>query len=745
MLVHAPVLASVPEQRRAPAAASAGAPGPRPCPAASTTAAGSGSYTADQLAAYYGTTTLYGLGDLGQGVRVALAEFEPELHSDIAAYASCYGLHTTVNYLPVDGGSGSGAGQGEAALDIEDVMGLAPDATVDVYQGPTSASNAATYDVFKAIINSDVDRVISTSWGQCEQGEGAAFAQSEQTLFQEAAAQGQTVLAAAGDDGSTDCYGQSGGQQASALAVDDPGSQPYVVSVGGTSVGAGAETVWNDSSSGNGAGGGGVSVRWCMPSYQDQTAVPGIQNAGSSPCRSGTGLARQVPDVAADADPATGYVVYFQGAWGGGVGGTSAAAPLWAAAAALIDASPFCAAWGSGTPGVLATTLYATAAANAAPIYGRGGSYEALYDVTSGNNDYSPSGYSGGLYPAGAGFDEASGLGTPVLGGLTPAGAPSTFYPGLAALMCWSAATARPTVTLTGVSPAQGASNGPTPVTITGTGFLPVAGADEVDVGTRTVPASCPSTTSCTAVLPAGSAGTVDLRVLVEDLAESPVDASDRFTYGAVPQVTVSSPTLAEDLSPTATVRYLATAAASYDVRYRTAAWNSRSFSAYRYPAAWQATAATAETLVDTPGTLYCFDVRGRSATGVTSAWTSDRCTSVPLGASSLHPAGPGWTSHAGAGDYLGRALSTTRAGAKLQLPDAVAGRIALVVQGCSRCGNLSVSIGGREIGAVRTARSKTVARLVITLPPFGLRRGTVTVTVTSSGAPVTIEGIAIS
>jgi subtilase family serine protease len=73
---------------------------------------------------------VYSLGDLGQGVRVALFELEPNLTSDIAAYEACYGLQTLVTYIAVDGGAGSGAGSGEAALDIEDVMGLAPNVAI---------------------------------------------------------------------------------------------------------------------------------------------------------------------------------------------------------------------------------------------------------------------------------------------------------------------------------------------------------------------------------------------------------------------------------------------------------------------------------------------------------------------------------------------------------------------------------------------------------------------------------------
>jgi subtilase family serine protease len=69
---------------------------------------------------------VYSLGDLGQGVRIALFELEPNLTSDIAAYEACYGLQTLVTYIAVDGGAGSG----EAALDIEDVMGLAPNVAI---------------------------------------------------------------------------------------------------------------------------------------------------------------------------------------------------------------------------------------------------------------------------------------------------------------------------------------------------------------------------------------------------------------------------------------------------------------------------------------------------------------------------------------------------------------------------------------------------------------------------------------
>jgi len=513
--------------------------GPQPCTAVTSQAGVYASDTANQLAAHYAMTGLYDLGDLGQGIHVGLAEFEPDSPADISAYESCYGISTAVDYHSVDGGAGTGSGSGEAALDIEDVASFAPKATLDVYQAPNSG-DTATYDLYSAIINADRDQVVSTSWGLCEPDSDASLLSSEQTLFAQAATQAQTVLAAAGDSGSTDCLGD-GTSNSSILAVDDPGSQPYVVSVGGTSIGTPSDTVWNDSDYGDGAGGGGVSDTWCMPSYQDQSAIPGLVNSDSQQdtakcsATSSNALLRQVPDVSADANPvAGGYVIYYEGSWYGGLGGTSAAAPLWAAVAALVDASPFCADYGSdsdGHAGVLPQGLYKIAASDRYS--------DALNDVTSGNNDYTGT---GGLYPATTGYDMASGLGTPLVSGLTASGATSTFYPGLAALMCWEYRTKLGVAHVTAVHPDFGPATRPTRVTITGSGFLPVAGADMAKVGSHRVPASCTSTTSCTAVIPAGTPGSRTIQISAEDLTLSAIRAADHYQALAAPAVTSLTP-----------------------------------------------------------------------------------------------------------------------------------------------------------------------------------------------------------
>ena len=391
--------------------------GPQSCPAASTAAASAGAYTADQIASMYGFNGLYATGAEAERQTVAIYELESYGSSDIAAYQSCYGTSASVKPVVVDGGPPGGSGSGEAALDIEQVIGLAPRANILVYEGPNSANDApgaGPYDTLSRIITDDQARVVSISWGQCERAHGLGSSSvlgSEDILLQEAATQGQSVVSATGDQGSEDCPGNP------SLTVDDPGSQRFVTGVGGTTVEAAGppptETVWNRPASGSaadgGAGGGGVSSAWQMPGYQlnapSALHVLGPYSSGS-PCSNPGGYCREVPDVAADADPNTGYVFYFSGSWQG-VGGTSAASPVWAALLADADSSSACerTAIGFANP-----ALYQLAAVN----YGR-----YFNDVATGNNDFLNA--HGGLYPAGSRYDMASGLGSPNAATLAPA------------------------------------------------------------------------------------------------------------------------------------------------------------------------------------------------------------------------------------------------------------------------------------------------------------------------------------
>jgi DNA-binding beta-propeller fold protein YncE len=189
------------------------------------------------------------------------------------------------------------------------------------------------------------------------------------------------------------------------LAVTDPGSQPYVTAVGGTSVTAlgpvPTETVWNELNHSEGAAGGGISQSFSMPAYQQ--TLGNVSGSSGVPCTNPSGNCREVPDVSADADPSTGYIVYDSHDFGSthwaAVGGTSGATPLWAAVLAVVASA-------NGNTvgyGALNPALYLLAQKSPSTY---------LNDVTSGNNDYNAT--NGGQFPALSGYDMASGLGTPI-------------------------------------------------------------------------------------------------------------------------------------------------------------------------------------------------------------------------------------------------------------------------------------------------------------------------------------------
>ena len=406
--------------------------GPQPCAGVQAAQAGQGGFTTDQIASAYGLSGLYLTGDQGAGQTIILYELEPYDPDDIAAFQACYGTHAQIANIPVDGGAGDGPGAGEAALDIEQAIGFAPGANIVVYEGPNSTATgpgSGYYDTWSAIIGQDRGKVVSASWGQCEALEPAGDAQALGVLFAEAAAQGQTVVSASGDEGSEGCNNPPGqGPPDFSLAVADPASQPFVTGVGGTRLESPGprplEQVWNNGGSplaaltAPGASGGGISSRWRMPSYQ--SGAPGwlgvVQSYSTSAyCGGGSGYCRQVPDVSANSDPATPYLIYWNGSGsvGGfprgwqGFGGTSGATPLWGALFALANASSAC----QGLRIGFANPLLYNAAATS---YG-----SAFNDISVGNNDFS--GTNAGRYPASSGYDMSTGLGSPNAGALVAA------------------------------------------------------------------------------------------------------------------------------------------------------------------------------------------------------------------------------------------------------------------------------------------------------------------------------------
>jgi Pro-kumamolisin, activation domain/Putative Ig domain len=396
-----------------------------------------GYWTADEIAEAYGFEGYYAAGDQGAGQTIGLLELEPDLNSDLDEYVSCYGIAgATVDYTEVDGGDGagapgSGAGSGEAALDIEQVLGLAPQATIDVFQAPNGDTDTGFVDAIQAMVDSSSVNIISDSWGGCEpslegpSGNDYIDLTTENVLFEQAATEGKSVFAASGDSGSSGCYTPPSSTDPTP-AVDDPASQPYVTGTGGTSLpGTGEtpdpadQTVWNDSQiQDGGASGGGISNHWPMPAWQSGAAgsldVVAPDSSGA-PCRAASGdYCREVPDVSGNADPQTGYMIACSGscatdngasstgAWFP-VGGTSAVAPLWAAYTALVNASGIC----NGAPIGFANPLLYEAADSA---------YASDFTdiTTAGNNDLTSTGYAGGLYSTGSGYSMATGLGTPI-------------------------------------------------------------------------------------------------------------------------------------------------------------------------------------------------------------------------------------------------------------------------------------------------------------------------------------------
>jgi hypothetical protein len=530
-----------------------------------------GGLTDDQIANAYGVFGLYGAGDTGAGQHIAIFELEPFSTSDLQIFDTCYfgatqatAMLGRVHRIDVDGGPENGGGSGESILDIQDVSAFAPGASIDVYEAPNTSF--ASFDEYAKIVNDDVDQIVSTSWGICEQAiqEGSpGVQQAENLIFEEAAAQGQTVFSAAGDEGSNDCNAFRTTAPASpVLSVDDPSGQPYVVSTGGTTIDdatqPASEHVWNDGAAW-GAAGGGISQSWPMPSWQLDSKVPGVNNSTAVSaatafeaadlgdpsyafCTSENSVGfledacREVPDVSASADEFTGGITIYIADFGGWntIGGTSSAAPMWAGMLADVNESPTCQANNATKSGVgfVNPLLYAVASNPTA--------YAASFnDIKTGNND--PYGDSN-LFQATTGYDMASGLGTPQL--TRPNGGS-----GLAFYLCNQVpSVTRPTVT--NLAPSTGfTSASDTPVTITGTNFEKngVPDVKNVQIGTTEVPDSAAffTVTSPTTIdvdFPPASdvippndqtdgAGTVQVTVTLDDGETSAITANTGFTY----------------------------------------------------------------------------------------------------------------------------------------------------------------------------------------------------------------------
>ncbi|MDP4130087.1 MAG: S53 family peptidase [Bacteroidota bacterium] len=334
------------------------------------------SYHPDAVAKAYkypkdvtGAGECIGLIELGGGYR----------STDLQAYFQKLGIPLPyVTAQSVDGAhnapSTADTADGEVALDIEVAGAVAPGANIVVYFAPNT--DKGFLDAISAAVHDAENKpsVISISWGAAENQWTGQAINNFNEVFKSAAALGVTIAVAAGDGGSSDR--QTDGK----AHVDFPAASPYALACGGTKLLTGSETVWNDED--GWATGGGISDVFPVPDYQKAMALPASVNSKQ---RKGRG----VPDIAANADSATGYNILVDGQWTV-IGGTSAVAPLISGLIALANQKL------KKSVGFIHPKIYAASAA-------------VFKDITQGNNITATI----GGYTAANGWDACTGLGVP--------------------------------------------------------------------------------------------------------------------------------------------------------------------------------------------------------------------------------------------------------------------------------------------------------------------------------------------
>jgi len=383
-----------------------------------TSTSGDHAMTAADFATIYDLTPLYNAGINGAGQSIAIVARSDIDTQDVFDFMNLFGIQFGGFYYTINGddpGEVSGSDV-EATLDVTWAAALAPGSTPNIV---ISQSNFADgVDISAAtIVDNNLAPVMTTSFSSCEQQMGSVGTDFYYALWAQAAAEGITAVVSAGDSGGAGCDEPDSGLLAqNGFAVNGVASTPFNVAVGGTQfddtadpgkywsdqnnplTGSSAlsyipEKAWNESSIDADnvnlyAGGGGVSTLWPKPDWQIGSAVPA------------DGM-RDLPDVSLAAAAHDGYVLCLYGSCQSGefyvVGGTSAAAPAFAAIMVLVNqqtGSP------QGNPNYV---LYQLAAQHP----------EIFHDITTGDTkvpDQSGTYVVG--YPAGPGYDLATGLGS---------------------------------------------------------------------------------------------------------------------------------------------------------------------------------------------------------------------------------------------------------------------------------------------------------------------------------------------
>jgi len=359
--------------------------------------AGSG-LVPDVVSRAYEIEPLHEAGLHGEGMTIAIISFDTFTPSDVALFDQRFNNSgaSPVEILRLPGAADEiGDGTGEVALDIQVIRGIAPKAQIINVEGPNTADGFAR--TVAAIVADGRAQIVSISWGLCENWSSVEAMNAEQREFAAAFAAGISIFTSSGDDGAFDCrrvrISDDPFERDISVGVDWPSSGPNVISVGGTFLSIRQdgtyleEAGWEDPLGGSG-GGGGLSRYHDRPPWQ---AGVGVDNAFSNG-------KRQVPDVAGPADPDSGFQVTYteagQGLVTGQVGGTSAAAPFFAASMLLTQ--QLAQQEGVAALGPLGPLLYQVAAEQPAGA--------VFHDVIRGGNL---------LYSAGPGWDYSTGLGTP--------------------------------------------------------------------------------------------------------------------------------------------------------------------------------------------------------------------------------------------------------------------------------------------------------------------------------------------
>jgi subtilase family serine protease len=413
--------------------------------------------TPKDVATIYDINPAYNSGYTGSGQSVAILGQSKIVVSDIESFQSAAGLTVkdpTLVLVPNSGTAAVSSGdEAESDLDLEYSGGIAKGATIYlIYVG--NNSNYSVWDSLQYAVDTKIAPIISMSYGGCEPDLSSSDYTTLESILEQGASQGQSIIVPSGDSGSTACYADLTSNatptaQEEELAVNYPASSAYATAMGGTEFPAAdvsssnttywesasgsdvvssaksyiPEQVWNDDSATVGAndgaeyalssGGGGTSTLTARPSWQ--SGVTGIPS----------GSYRLVPDLSLDSSSSNaGYLYCSSDSTATGItgscsngfrdsnnqyltvaGGTSFAAPIFAGMLALINQKE-----NSTGQGLINSTLY-TLAANSATYA------SAFHDITSGSNKCTAgSSYCSSAgeseYPAATGYDEASGLGS---------------------------------------------------------------------------------------------------------------------------------------------------------------------------------------------------------------------------------------------------------------------------------------------------------------------------------------------